>query len=534
MRQTGPVTQREYTFPAHVTLVSVTDPKGRITYCNDAFVSVSGYTRDELLGQAHNMVRHPDMPEEAFRDMWDTIEKGLPWTGMVKNRRKDGDHYWVEANVTPLRAGNRTVGFVSVRTSPKREQVQGAESLYARMREEHRAGRVQTVLASGMVTKNHWASRLFGAARRWGHRIGAVGLTAGIGAALTGVAAQWGLLFFVPVALVTLVATAWAKNLSVDQQLQRVTSQALQVAAGDLCVDPLEVSDGAWMNLERALNQVAVNLRTVVLDCRNEVEELRIHVSEIAAGNQDLSSRTESQASSLEQTAATMDEINGTVQQSAGAARQGASMATEAAGLADQTRASVRDAALAMTQIEAASNRIAEFIHVIEGVAFQTNILALNAAVEAARAGESGRGFAVVASEVRALAQRTTEAAKEVRKLITDASERVQAGNMHTQTAQGRMESAVSSVQRVSQVLAEISHGTDEQQTGIAQVNEAIGHIDTLTQQNAAMVEELASTAMTLTDRVASVADSMSLFRLTPKDRSIAERDAVTLRKQAR
>ena len=534
MRQTGPVTQREFAFPPEVTLVSVTDPKGRITYCNDAFVTLSGYERDELLGQAHNLVRHPDMPEEAFRDLWATIDQGLPWTGMVKNRRKDGDHYWVEANVTPLRAGDRTVGYVSVRTSPSRAQVQQADALYAQMRDEQRSGALRTVLSAGMVSRRDLRHRVAGTVRRWGHRIGSVGATAGLGATLTGLAAAWGPVVWVPVALATVAMTAWAKHVSVEKRLERVTRHALQVAAGDLCAEPLAVSRGPWMNLERSLNQVAVNLRTVVLDCRNAIEGLRTAVQEIAAGNQDLSSRTESQASSLEQTAATMDEINGTVRQSAGSAHQGAKLSEDAARLAEQTNASVRDAAQAMVQIQSASDRIADFIQVIEGVAFQTNILALNAAVEAARAGDSGRGFAVVAAEVRALAQRTTEAAKEVRKLITDASERVHAGNEHTQTARSQMDAAVASVGRVSQVLHEISHATDEQQTGIAQINEAITHIDGITQQNAAMVEELASAAMSVSSQVEGVADTMSLFRLKASDRSIAEIDAVALRRQAR
>jgi len=212
MRQTGPVTQREFAFPPEVTLVSVTDPKGRITYCNDAFVAVSGYAREELLGQPHNLVRHPDMPEEAFRDLWATVDQGLPWTGMVKNRRKDGDHYWVEANVTPLRAGDRTMGYVSVRTSPSRGQVQQAEALYAQMRDEVRGGALRTVLSAGQVSLRDPLSRARGFLRGWGHRIGSVGATAGVGAVLTGGSAAWGPGVWLPVAAATLAATAWSKH----------------------------------------------------------------------------------------------------------------------------------------------------------------------------------------------------------------------------------------------------------------------------------------------------------------------------------
>jgi aerotaxis receptor len=534
MRQNGPVTQREFAFPPDVTLVSVTDPKGRITYCNEAFIAVSGYTREELLGQPHNLVRHPDMPQEAFRDMWATIEAGRPWTGMVKNRRKDGDHYWVVANATPMRDGNRIAGYLSVRTAPTRQQVQEAEALYAQMRREAQAGRLQTGLSAGFLQRRDWAGRVGSRILRAVQGVGWIGITGGAAAGLGVLAAPYGWMVWLPLLLLVALGTAWMSRALLSQQIRRVTDQTLQLAAGDLCAAPLDLVPGPWMHLERGLNQLGVNLRTVVLDCRNEMEHLRGAAGEIAAGNQDLSSRTESQASSLEQTAATMDQINGTVQQSAQSAAQGAQLAQETAAMAERTSVCVRSVGEAMARIQDSAARIADFIHVIEGVAFQTNILALNAAVEAARAGDSGRGFAVVAAEVRVLAQRTSEAAKEVRKLIAEASERVQLGNTQTEDARARMDEALASVAHVAQVLNEISHGTTEQKAGIAQINEAVTHIDGLTQQNAAMVEELASSAMQVTEQVGAVAATLSLFRLRPGDPSMAELDAVALRKQAK
>lgn len=141
MRHNLPVTGREYPFPQGLSIVTVTDLKGRITYANPAFVELSGYTEAELLGQPHNLVRHPDMPPEAFRDLWATVGAGRPWSGLVKNRRKDGDHYWVQANATPIVRDGRTVGYLSVRTPPQREQVQAAEALYARLAADANAGR---------------------------------------------------------------------------------------------------------------------------------------------------------------------------------------------------------------------------------------------------------------------------------------------------------------------------------------------------------------------------------------------------------
>jgi aerotaxis receptor len=153
MRDNQPVSHQEYLLQESQTLVSVTDLKGRITYCNPAFIEVSGFTRDELLGQPHNIVRHPDMPEEAFRDLWGTIQAGLPWQGLVKNRRKNGDHYWVQANATPMMDGDQITGFLSVRTTPTREQVNGAEALYARMRDEASTGQRRHVLHRGQMRR---------------------------------------------------------------------------------------------------------------------------------------------------------------------------------------------------------------------------------------------------------------------------------------------------------------------------------------------------------------------------------------------
>ncbi|MEN9630899.1 MAG: hypothetical protein RJA10_4127, partial [Pseudomonadota bacterium] len=163
MRTNLPITTSEYSLPAGQTLVSVTDLKGRITYCNPAFITVSGFSRDELLGQPHNIVRHPDMPEEAFRDMWATIQAGLPWTGLVKNRRKDGAFYWVRANATPMKQGDRITGYLSVRSAPTRDEVQANTALYARMQEQARAGRQVLALERGRVVRRDVLGRCLAA-----------------------------------------------------------------------------------------------------------------------------------------------------------------------------------------------------------------------------------------------------------------------------------------------------------------------------------------------------------------------------------
>ena len=532
MRQNLPITQREYPFPPNRTLVSVTDLKGRITYCNPAFIEVSGYSREELLGQPHNLVRHPDMPAEAFRDMWATIESGRPWAGVVKNRRKNGDHYWVMANATPMMDGGRITGYLSVRHQPSREAIQGAEALYATMQAEAAQGRLRHVLKAGQVVRTGWLGGLQHLTRSSTRtRLLAV---QGLGAALTGGAALWGAPAAVTAALAVLAAAwgFWATRVLTILPVKRLVVDANHLAAGDLSHTVSTGARGSVGELQQALQQMSLSLRTVVSDVRTEVDHLSTAVAQIAAGNQDLASRTESQASSLEQTAASMEQINGTVQHSADAAQQGAHLAQETSHITQRSNEAVLAVTQTMGGIAESSSRIGEIIHLIEGVAFQTNILALNAAVEAARAGEAGRGFAVVASEVRSLAHRTSEAAREIKQLIQESAERVREGGERTDEARARMQEAIGAVQKVSGVLDAISGASREQQLGIGQINEAVAHMDSITQQNAAMVEELASAAQSLTTQVQGVSHSMRLFRLQAGERTLSEMDAVELRRQ--
>lgn len=533
MRINEPVTQREFAFPPGETLVSVTDVKGRITYCNASFIQVSGYSKDELLGQPHNLVRHPDMPAEAFRDMWETIQAGLPWTGLVKNRRKDGDHYWVQANATPMKDGERITGFLSVRTQPERAAVQAAEALYARMRDEARAGKTVHALQRGQVMRNDLAGRI-GRLLHPGAGARVVGLL-GLASLAAAAAGRWlPLEGALPAAGATALVAGWLVQRMTVQPLRSVLADAHQLASGNLAHTVGSGRGGIVGDLQQALTQLSVNLRTVVGDTRREMDGVRHAVREIAMGNADLSSRTESQASNLEQTAASMEQINGTVTQSADAAARGAGLAHETADIARRSQQAVEGVQGAMTQIADSSRRIGEIIHVIEGVAFQTNVLALNAAVEAARAGDAGRGFAVVASEVRTLAQRTTQAAREVRQLIVESSERVAQGGARSQEAGERMQEALAAVGNVNHVLKSLSTAASEQKSGVSQINAAVAQMDGLTQQNAAMVEQLAAAAQSLDGQVESVDSSMRLFRLSAGERTVAEVDAVGLRRQAR
>ena len=531
MRLNLPVSPDEFPFPPGASLVSTTDLKGRILYCNSAFVTVSGYAEDELLGQPHNLVRHPDMPEEAFRDMWQTIASGQPWSGLVKNRRKDGRFYWVQANVTPLMQAGSPVGYMSVRTAPNRAAVQAAQALYATMHEESKSGRVLHRLHAGELRMHTAGARLWRLLQ-----MGSVAQTGLLCAGLASAAALAALwlqsAFVLPLAVLLGAAVGAGLGRRADDSLLQLQKVANRMAAGDLTQTIPTTGRGPSAALRRALAQLNVNLRSIVSDARAEVESLRSAAGAIAQGNQDLADRTESQAANLEQTAASIEQITGAVRQSAEAAVQAVELAGRSRGVTESGSVAMDAVTQNMSVIEQSSRRITEIIGVIDGIAFQTNILALNAAVEAARAGEQGRGFAVVASEVRALAQRTTGAAREIKGLISDSAAKVRNGQGLTEEARRTMAGAVATANEVTLVIDGISVGAREQLTGISQVNEAVAQLDTITQQNAALVEELAASAMHVEQQADAVSQAVQIFTLDSRDRLAS--DAVALRRKSK
>jgi aerotaxis receptor len=332
--------------------------------------------------------------------MWSTISSRQPWSGMVKNRRKNGDYYWVKANATPMMDGDQITGFLSVRTLPTSAEINFAEELYSKMRSEHVENKLVNRLHRGEHYKDGFAGKI--------SRLLTLGVVGQI------ILVQ--LLAFIVVVLDayldlptwTVLAVVFISGLGTLLRLKKAVIapmnsliiEANRLAGGDLSTKITVGAPDLVGQLQRALNQMSVNLKTVVTDVRSELDGLTDSVAEISVGNHDLSSRTESQASSLEQTAASMEEITGTVQQNAINADHGTVLATDTSDIAQRSNVAVSQVAQSMDQILASSKRIEDIIQVIEGVAFQTNILALNAAVEAARAGDAGRGFAVVASSI--------------------------------------------------------------------------------------------------------------------------------------
>ncbi|MBA2672242.1 MAG: hypothetical protein H0U68_00995 [Ramlibacter sp.] len=305
----------------------------------------------------------------------------------------------------------------------------------------------------------------------------------------------------------------WTRNANAGP-LRAATNVVRRVADGDLAVTVEGMDQVHTRKLARALEDMTANLRTLVAEVVHSAQVVADTSSQIAQGNLDLSQRTEEQASTLEETAGSMEQLTSTVAQNADNARQASQLAVTASDVARKGGQVVGQVVSTMNDISQSSRKIGDIIGVIDGIAFQTNILALNAAVEAARAGEQGRGFAVVAAEVRSLAQRSAAAAKEIKSLIGDSVGKVEAGTKLVDAAGSTMGEIVASVKRVSDLIAEIAAASQEQSSGIGQVNTAVAQMEQVVQQNASLVEEATAAAESMKDQSAALLQMMSRFQL--------------------
>jgi aerotaxis receptor len=512
VRTNLPVTGVEYILEDGQSIVSKTDTKGRITYVNPTFIEVSGFSEAELIGKAHNIVRHPDMPPQAFADLWQTLQAGLPWTGMVKNRRKNGDYYWIVANVVPIREHGVTVGYMSVRTRPAREQVAAAEELYRRLRSGEAKG---LTIRRGAAARTGWLHRLL-ALRKLplGRRLGLMlGAQSALLAALACVAE--GMVWRVLAALgAGLTLLAWSElQRAIVRPLRQASDAVYALAGGDLSYQAPTGRDDEVGHLLLALRQLNVNLTAIVGDVRANVASIEEATRDIAAGNQDLARRTESQAASLEQTAASLAQVAAAAGNNTDSALRADGLVGAASSVADRGGVAVQQVGATMGQISGSATRIVDIIGLIDGIAFQTNILALNAAVEAARAGEQGRGFAVVAGEVRSLAQRSASAAREIKALIDDSVEKVGQGNALVGAAGQTMREVVASVQDAATIMRGITVASREQHGGIAEVNAAMHALDGITRENAALVEQAAAASSNVAEQALHLSQALSVFK---------------------
>jgi len=525
MRVNLPVTNTEYSLADDTLILSTTDSKGRITYVNQQFIEVSGFSKEELLGKAHNIVRHPDMPPEAFADLWNILKSGKPWTGLIKNRRKNGDYYWVIGNATPLIENGNVVGYLSVRTKPSRQVIEQTVPIYQQILD----GTAKNLkIKNGSIVQTGFSGIVASLLRMTIEKRVAMALSLPMLLLLSAaVAGWWGaaqpaampwLNNFILIASVSgvLVTGFMISDITrrVLNPLREAISLANVLASGDLNAQFSAKYSDEFRELFQALNQMGINLKATILDVRNCAETVRQAASEIAAGNQDLSQRTEEQASSLEETSASMEELASTVKQNVDNAQRADQLTDNASKIAAKGGHMMTDVMGTMNLINNSSKNIVGITNVIDGIAFQTNILALNAAVEAARAGEQGRGFAVVASEVRNLAQRSATAAKEIKKLIDNSVLQIDSGTKLVNKVGNTMQEILSSINNVTEIMAEISAASREQGSGIEQINQAVAQMDEVTQQNAALVEEAAASAESLENQANEVTSAISIFNV--------------------
>lgn len=480
-----PVTGVEKPFGSG-TIVSKTDLRGILTYANDAFVALSGFSREELIGKNHNLVRHPDMPPAAFAWLWDTIKTGQPWRGIVKNRCKNGDHYWVEAFVVPVRENGKIVEYMSVRTPPSRAQVSAAESLYREINagkpfvRPKAAGRIS--IKAGLIALIAGMNALLVASGLLGY-YGMYGVSFGMIAA--GVLLSGVLGFFLCGAI--------------DHGLAKIIRVFDQIAEGKL---GNQIEIGGRDEPGRVLTSLAcmqVHLKVILDEVNLASSMLEARTAQLQKEVQQVVARSREQSDRILQISSTMEEMSASVREvadSAGAAASAADHTQEVVegGNSQMTRSmeatsrvvqAVQSSEATITELSQSIQKIGAITQAIKEIADQTNLLALNAAIEAARAGEQGRGFAVVADEVRKLAERTAASTADITRMVEEIEHT-------TGDAVGSMEQAAHAVEEGLALIRASGESLREITTASGRVTSMAQHIAGAAAQQSVAGEEVA------------------------------------------